>query len=62
MSNTISEGHEDETDMILVPRKATKEMIDAAWAAALAEDAEGVWESMINAWLLNGEKGELGER
>jgi hypothetical protein len=34
-------------DYVLVPRKPTKEMIEAAWADALAEDAEGVWRSMI---------------
>jgi hypothetical protein len=26
-------------------------MLDAAWADALAEDAAGVWESMISAWV-----------
>ena len=26
-------------------------MIEAAWAEATAEDAEGVWREMINAWL-----------
>jgi hypothetical protein len=39
-----------ENDFVLVPRKATKEMLEAAWADALAEDAEGVWESMIQAY------------
>lgn len=33
--------------MVMVPRKPTKEMLDAAWASALAEDAEGVWDAMI---------------
>ena len=32
-----------------VPLEPTKEMIDAAWADALAEDATGVWQSMIDA-------------
>lgn len=37
--------------MVLVPRVPTKEMIEAAWADAHAEDALGVWKSMIEAWL-----------
>jgi hypothetical protein len=45
--------------MILVPRNPTKEMLEAAWADALAEDAKGVWESMIEAWELAGEHGEF---
>ena len=32
---------------ILVPRNPTPEMLEAAWASALAEDAGGVWLSMI---------------
>ncbi len=36
-----------EVEMVLVPRKPTAEMIEAAWASALAEDALGVWEAMI---------------
>ena len=35
-------------EMVLVPRNPTKEMIDAAWADALGEDAAGVWKSMID--------------
>jgi hypothetical protein len=38
-------------EMVLVPRCPTKEMIEAAWADALAEDAAGVWKSMIAAFL-----------
>lgn len=34
---------------VLVPRTPTKEMLDAAWASALAEDAAGVWAAMIEA-------------
>lgn len=34
-------------EYVLVPRNPTKEMLDAAWADALAEDAAGVWASMI---------------
>ncbi|MDE2329985.1 MAG: hypothetical protein KGK16_04290 [Bradyrhizobium sp.] len=41
----------DEVEMVLVPRIPTKEMLDAAWADALAEDAAGVWHSMIENWL-----------
>lgn len=37
--------------MVLVPRHPTKEMLDEAWADAHAEDARGVWDSMIEAWL-----------
>lgn len=35
---------------ILVPRQPTKEMLDAAWPSALAEDAGGVWKDMIEAY------------
>jgi hypothetical protein len=42
---------EDEVEMILVPHRPTKEMLEAAWADALAEDAAGVWNSMIEEWL-----------
>lgn len=48
-SSTTS--HEDNSEMVLVPRHPTKEMIEAAWADALAEDARGVWEEMIKAWI-----------
>lgn len=34
-------------------RNPTKAMIEAAWADALAEDAIGVWRSMINAALID---------
>jgi hypothetical protein len=37
-------------ELLLVPRNPTKEMIDAAWADALAEDAVGVWRAMIECW------------
>lgn len=42
---------ENQTEMVLVPRHPTKEMIEAAWADALGEDAKGVWGSMIDHWL-----------
>jgi len=32
---------------VCVPREPTKDMLDAAWADALAEDAIGVWSTMI---------------
>jgi len=38
-------------EMVLVPLIPTKEMIKAAWADALAEDAAGVWKSMIEVYL-----------
>jgi hypothetical protein len=44
-------GPADETEMVLVPRVPTKEMIEAAWAAALNENAGGVWRAMIDAWI-----------
>ena len=42
----------DDVEMVLVPRHPTKEMIEAAWADALAEDAKGVWRCMIDEWIL----------
>jgi hypothetical protein len=41
----------DQVEMVSVPRIPTKEMLEAAWADALAEDAGAVWKSMIEAWL-----------
>jgi hypothetical protein len=40
-----------ETEIVLVPRNPTKEMIEAAWADAMAEDAEAVWKRMVECWL-----------
>lgn len=40
------------SEMILVPRLPTKAMLEAAWADAMAEDAAGVWKSMIETWIL----------
>jgi hypothetical protein len=37
-------------EYVLVPRVPTKEMLKAAWADALGEDAAGVWRSMIEAF------------
>lgn len=42
---------EDENEMVLLPRNPTQAMIDAAWAAANAEDAGEVWHDMVEAWL-----------
>ena len=38
-------------EFVSVPRVPTRFMLEAAWADALAEDAEGVWNSMIEAYL-----------
>jgi hypothetical protein len=52
MSANYSKSEKDnDIEMVLVPRIPTKEMIDAAWASALDENAMGVWEDMIQAWL-----------
>ena len=37
---------------ICVPREPIDGMLEAAWEAALAEDAEGVWKSMLEAYEL----------
>ena len=50
-ANYSKSENDKETEMVLVPRRPTKEMIEAAWATALDENAAGVWESMIQAWL-----------
>jgi hypothetical protein len=39
---------------VCVPRVPTKDMIEAAWAEALAEDAAGVWQVMVEAYESNG--------
>ena len=55
-TNTVT----GQCDMILVPRKPTAEMLEAAWADALAEDAAGVWEAMIQAYAeSNGKAGAV---
>lgn len=43
--------YSEETEMVLVPRQPTKEMVEAAKYDALAEDAAAVWETMIVEWL-----------
>jgi hypothetical protein len=45
----VGEDGRMESEYVLVPRKATKAMLEAAWADAHDEDAEGVWTSMIRA-------------
>jgi hypothetical protein len=50
---------ENQTEMVLVPRNPSAEMLNAAWADALAEDAGAVWKSMIESWL-DGEKRKIG--
>ena len=45
------DANKSETEMVLVPRSPTKEMIEAAYYAALDEDAAGVWEAMIKRWI-----------
>jgi hypothetical protein len=51
-----------EDEMILVPRNPTKEMLEAAWADALGEDAAGVWKSMIENWESSSQQREFGNR
>lgn len=41
----------EDAELVLVPRRPTKEMIEEAWADAMAEDAEAVWTRMIETWL-----------
>jgi hypothetical protein len=43
-------------EFVLVPRVPTQEMLKAAWADALAEDAAGVWKSMIEQFLIQHRK------
>jgi hypothetical protein len=51
-----------QAEYILVPRKPTKEMLEAAWADALGEDAAGVWKAMIDNWESASEKWEFSNR
>jgi hypothetical protein len=53
---------QQKSDYILVPRKPTSEMLAAAWADALGEDAAGVWRSMIEKWESSSKQGEVDER
>jgi hypothetical protein len=36
-----------QSEFVLVPRKPAREMLEVAGSDALAEDAAGVWQSMI---------------
>jgi hypothetical protein len=40
----------DRSGLMIVPKEPSQAMIDAAWAAALAEKAEDVWRDMIEAY------------
>jgi hypothetical protein len=48
-----------EQEMILVPRRPTKEMLDAAYWPNIDDDIEGLWEAMVDCWLRN-QQGKLG--
>ncbi len=61
MSASIDLGERRNAGLVLVPRDPTEAMLKAAWADALAEDAKGVWQSMIDAWLLE-QQGKLDQR
>ena len=37
----------EELGFVCVPKKPTKDMLDAAYWEALAENAEGVWDAMV---------------
>ncbi len=47
-------------EMVLVPRRPTSEMLDAAFYPALAEDALAVWNAMIMEYENSLENGKLG--
>ncbi len=54
--NTVT-GQQEE--VVQVPRVPTKAMLEAAWAAALAEDASGVWEAIIDSYESSGKAGSV---
>ena len=58
LENTVT----GQADMVLVPRRPTQAMLDAAWANAHDENAEGVWGDMIEEWELCREQGEVRKR
>lgn len=60
--NKIGSAVTGQSEFVMVPRVPTQEMLEAAWADALAEDALGVWRSMIKAWDSPGQDGELASR
>jgi hypothetical protein len=41
---------QNENELVLVPRKPTRWMIESAYESALGEDAESVWKDMIEAY------------
>ena len=43
-------GQQDETEMVLVPRKPTAEMLKDGWYCIHDENTEGAWTAMIEAW------------
>ena len=45
------DGDNASPEMVLVPRTPTPEMLEAAYYAALDEDAAAVWRAMVEAWL-----------
>lgn len=47
-------------EMVLVPREPTEAMLRAAADDALAEDAKGVWKSMVAEWLQSSGKPDSG--
>jgi hypothetical protein len=40
----------EQNEFVLVPRKPTPEMLEAAWAYIRDEDGPGVWSAMISAY------------
>jgi hypothetical protein len=48
-----------QSDMVLVPRRPTAEMLHAGWASANEEDAAGVWRDMIEEWESTMKDGEF---
>jgi hypothetical protein len=51
-------SEQDKDGMVLVPRRPTKKMLDAAYWSANDENAAGVWKSMIEAWLQQSKSGK----
>jgi hypothetical protein len=39
-----------DSEMVWVPHRPTRAMVESAWAEAHYEDAEGVWDVMIKAY------------
>jgi hypothetical protein len=47
----VSLRDDPHSEMVLVPRKPTKDMLYEAKYDAMGEDAAAVWETMIKTWL-----------